>query len=73
MTVRVNKRNVNTRNLTLKMPKEMFKVLQIMAKQENTTVENISLYIIDNILRGVLSRATEAVQNESEDKKEESK
>jgi len=58
------------RNVTLKMPKEMFNVLSIMAKDEKTTVDLLSLYIIDNILRGVLARATEAVQAETEEEKE---
>lgn len=60
------------KNVTLKMPKEMHAVLSIMAKDENTTVELLSLYIIDNILRGVLARATEQAQQEVK-KEEEAK
>lgn len=63
-------RVTGVKNVTLKMPKEMFNVLSIMAKDEKTTVELISLYIIDNILRGVLARATEAAQAETEEEKE---
>jgi hypothetical protein len=63
-------RVIGVKNVTLKMPKEMFNVLSIMAKDEKTTVELISLYIIDNILRGVLARATEAAQTETEEEKE---
>lgn len=54
------------------MPKEMHAVLSIMAKDENSTVEMLSLYIIDNILRGVLARATEQAQEEVK-KEEEAK
>ena len=66
-------RVVGVRNVTLKMPKEMFDVLSIMAKDEKTTVDLLSLYIIDNILRGVLARATEAAQAESKEEEEEAK
>jgi hypothetical protein len=58
------------KNVTLKMPKEMHAVLSIMAKDENTTVELLSLYIIDNILRGVLARATEQAQQEVKQEEE---
>jgi hypothetical protein len=61
------------KNVTLKMPKEMHAVLSIMAKDENTTVELLSLYIIDNILRGVLARATEQAQQEIKQEEEETK
>lgn len=70
MTVVKNKRNTNLRNVTLKMPKEMHSVLKLMATQENTTVENITLYIVDNILRGVLSRAAEQAQAEDQTKED---
>lgn len=70
MTVVKNKRNTNLRNVTLKMPKEMHSVLKLMATQENTTVENITLYIVDNILRGVLSRAAEQAQTEDQTKED---
>jgi hypothetical protein len=63
-------RVAGVRNVTLKMPKEMFNVLSIMAKDEKTTVDLLSLYIIDNILRGVLARATEAAQAEAKTEQE---
>jgi hypothetical protein len=63
-------RVVGVKNVTLKMPKEMHAVLSIMAKDENTTVELLSLYIIDNILRGVLARAAEQTQQEIKQEEE---
>lgn len=63
-------RVAGVRSVTLKMPKEMFNVLSIMAKDEKTTVDLLSLYIIDNILRGVLARATEAAQAEAKTEQE---
>lgn len=69
MTVKQNKRNSNLRNMTLKIPKEMFNVLKLVAEQEKTTPEQVSIFILDNILRGMLSRAleaNEAAQNKTE-------
>lgn len=66
-------RVAGVKNVTLKMPKEMHAVLSIMAKDENSTVEMLSLYIIDNILRGVLARATEQAQEEVKKEEEEAK
>lgn len=69
MTIKQNKRNSNLRNMTLKIPKEMFNVLKLVAEQENTTPEQVSIFILDNILRGMLSRAleaNEAAQNKTE-------
>ena len=69
MTIKQNKRNSNLRNMTLKIPKEMFNVLKLVAEQEKTTPEQVSIFILDNILRGMLSRAleaNEAAQNKTE-------